>query len=60
VRLPRDKAEAILPPAQLSFMRESRRIGNARAKRELKFRLRYPTVDDGIQAAISGEFQCSG
>lgn len=49
-RLPRHEVEALLPPLQLSFMRESRRIGNARMKRELKPRLRYATVDDGIRA----------
>ena len=31
--------------AMLSFMRESRRLANARMKRELRVRLRYPTVD---------------
>ena len=50
-RLPRAEAEQVLPPLQLSFMRESRRIGNERMKRELKLRLRYPTIDDGIRAA---------
>lgn len=51
-RLPRSEVEKALPPARLSFMRESRRIGNARLKRELKLQLRYPTVDDGIRAAL--------
>ena len=51
-RLPRGEVEEALPPTRLSFMRESRRIGNARAKRELKLRLHYPTVDDGIRAAL--------
>jgi nucleoside-diphosphate-sugar epimerase len=58
-RLPRSKAENALPPAQWSFMRESRRIGNTRMKRELKLRLRYPTVDDGIRAALERP-SCSG
>jgi len=35
----------------MSFMRESRRIGNRRLKDELKLRLAYPTVDVGIAAA---------
>ena len=51
-RLPRSEVEKALPPMQLSFMRESRRISNARMKRELKLRLRYPTVDDGIRDAL--------
>jgi hypothetical protein len=29
---------------QLSFMSESRRLDNTRLKRELRLRLRYPTV----------------
>lgn len=51
-RLPRDEVEKMLPPLQLSFMRESRRIGNVRVKRELKLRLRYSNVDDGIRGAL--------
>jgi nucleoside-diphosphate-sugar epimerase len=50
-RLPRSEAEKVLPPMQFSFMCESRRIGNARIKRELKLQLRYPTIDTGISAA---------
>jgi hypothetical protein len=36
------RAERELSPQLLSFMRESRRIGNLRMKRELRLRLRYP------------------
>jgi putative membrane protein len=43
---------------QMSFMRESRRIGNRRLKKELKLRLAYPTVDDGIADALKGETAC--
>ena len=32
-----------------SFMSESRRLDNARLKRELGVRLRYPTVHEGLQ-----------
>ncbi len=35
----------------LSFMNESRRLDNGRMKRELRLRLRYPTVDAGIADA---------
>lgn len=42
------EAEAQLSEAMLSFMRESRRIRNARIKKELRFRFRYPTVADGV------------
>ena len=48
-RLAREDAAKQLPLALLSFMGESRRIGNARIKRELGFRLLYPSVDDFLQ-----------
>jgi hypothetical protein len=35
---------------QLSFVSESRRLDNRRLKRELKLRLRYPTVNEGLLA----------
>ena len=39
----------------LSFMSESRRLDNARLKRELGVRLRYPRVADALQMlAASG------
>ena len=50
-RISRAEGEQRLSPMQMSFMRESRRIGNRRLKNELKLRLAYPTVDDGIRAA---------
>ena len=37
-----DEAEARIAPMMLSFMSESRRLANARMKRELRVRLRYP------------------
>ena len=48
-RLPRpprvswEEAEQRIAPILLSFMSESRRLSNARMKRELRVRLRYPT-----------------
>ena len=44
-RVTREEAERRLDAATLSFMRESRRLSNARLKRELGIALRYPTVD---------------
>lgn len=50
-RLPRpprvswDEAEARIAPMLLSFMHESRRLGNARMKRELRVRLKFPTPE---------------
>lgn len=49
-RVPRAEAHALLSPMQLSFMGESRRLMNHRLKQELKLRLRYPTVADGLLA----------
>ncbi len=43
-RISRAEAEQRISPMLLTFMRESRRIGNARVKRELKLELRYPTI----------------
>ena len=42
-RISRLEAKQRIAPMLLSFMRESRRIGNARIKRELKVVLKYPT-----------------
>jgi nucleoside-diphosphate-sugar epimerase len=49
-RISRVEAATQLSPMQLSFMRESRRLDNQRMKRELKLRLRYPTVAEGLMA----------
>ena len=49
-RVGRERAAAALSPMQLSFMSESRRLTNTRLKRELRLRLRYPTVAHGLQA----------
>ena len=47
-RISRAEAKQCLPEALLSFMLESRRLSNCRMKRELHFRLRYPTVADTL------------
>jgi nucleoside-diphosphate-sugar epimerase len=43
-RLPREQLKAAVSPMMYSFMGESRRLRNARLKRELKVRLAWPTV----------------
>jgi len=43
-RLPRAELRAAVSPMMYSFMTESRRLGNDRLRRELKLRLRWPTV----------------
>jgi nucleoside-diphosphate-sugar epimerase len=58
-KVSRGEAASLLPPTQLSFMNESRRLDNARLKRELRLRLRHATVDAGIAAALK-ERTCSG
>jgi nucleoside-diphosphate-sugar epimerase len=52
-RITRAEAERLLPQNLLSFMRESRRLVNRRIKQELRARLRFPTVQDGIAAALT-------
>ena len=47
-RVSRSEAARVLPVMLWSFLRESRLISNNRIKRELKVRLEYPTVNDGI------------
>ncbi len=57
-RISRAEGEQRLSSMQMSFMRESRRIGNRRLKDELKLRLAFPTIDDGIRAALERKDGC--
>ncbi|WP_404299745.1 NAD-dependent epimerase/dehydratase family protein [Alicycliphilus denitrificans] len=50
-RVPRSLAQEQLPLSLLSFMGESRRLLTTRMARELRLRLRYPTVREGLAAA---------
>lgn len=50
-RVSRAEAQARLTPSMLSFMGESRRLQNARIKRELGVRLRHPDIAAGLAAA---------
>jgi nucleoside-diphosphate-sugar epimerase len=47
-RVSLSEASARIPASSLSFMHESRRLSNRRIKAELRVKLRYPTVGDGI------------
>ncbi len=47
-RLPRAEVIAAVTPAMRTFLTESRRLTNRRAKTELRFRLRYPNVKAGL------------
>ena len=51
-RIARAAAAQDLPATLLSFMSESRRLDNARLKRELRLKLRYPTVREGLRAGL--------
>jgi nucleoside-diphosphate-sugar epimerase len=48
-RITRAEAAVQMSPMQLSFMNESRRLSNQRMRRELRLRLRYPTVVEGLE-----------
>lgn len=48
-RLPREEVVAAVTPAMRTFLTESRRLANGRIKQELRFRLRYPTVREGLR-----------
>ncbi|GAA5026851.1 NAD-binding protein [Massilia kyonggiensis] len=50
-RLARAELEKAVSPMLLSFMSESRQLDNRRIGTELRARLRYPHVGDGIRAA---------
>ncbi len=51
-RIARSVAGGAISPALLSFMSESRRIGNAKIKARLGIVLGYPTVHAGVPARI--------
>ncbi len=48
-RITREEARQTLSPMLMSFMSESRRLHNQRLKGELRLRLRYPTVAEGLR-----------
>ncbi len=50
-RITRTEARERLSPMLMSFMSESRRLDNDRLKRELRLKLEYPTVRDGLRVA---------
>ncbi|HJV28529.1 MAG TPA: SDR family oxidoreductase [Aromatoleum sp.] len=59
-RVTRAELAARISPMALTFMSESRRLGNARLRRELRVALKYPTVCEGLQAARAGGTAFSG
>jgi nucleoside-diphosphate-sugar epimerase len=55
--VPYDQAD--LSPMARSFYADNRRVDNARIKRELGVRLRYPTYREGLRAILEDEAQAS-
>jgi nucleoside-diphosphate-sugar epimerase len=55
-RVSRAQAEAQMPAVLLSFLRESRRLDNARLRRELRVQLKYPSVHEGVAAAARSDW----
>ncbi len=49
-RISRAEAGQRIAPDLLSFMNESRRLSNRRIKQELRLKLHYPTVREGVAA----------
>ena len=52
-RIARGDAAGRIAAPMLSFMSESRRLVNGRLKRDMGYVLRFPTVADGVKAAVS-------
>jgi nucleoside-diphosphate-sugar epimerase len=59
-RVSREVASGHIPPALLSFMRESRRLANRRLREELRYRLRYPSIEQAVSAAARVTPPCAG
>jgi nucleoside-diphosphate-sugar epimerase len=53
-RLSRAEMAASVSPMQMSFMSESRQLINTRLKRELRVKLRYPSVQEAVNAFSGG------
>ena len=51
-RVSRIRAQVELGAMQMSFMSESRRMVNTRMKQELRLRLRYPTIQEGLSGSL--------
>ncbi|MFM7705904.1 MAG: hypothetical protein ACKO6D_13575, partial [Rubrivivax sp.] len=54
VRVTPEEAAARLGPMAMSFLSESRRLAGDRLARELRVRLRYPTVREALQGQGAG------
>jgi nucleoside-diphosphate-sugar epimerase len=59
-RVSREAALTHLPAALMSFMGESRRLTNRRLREELRYRLRYPSVEQAIGEAARNARRSAG
>ncbi len=53
-RITRDEARASLSPMSMSFLSESRRLTNQRMLRELRVRLKFPSLDEALIQHLAG------
>ncbi len=56
-RLSWERAQEVMSPGVLSFLRENRRVDSARLRRELGVVLRHPEVESGVRASLEAERQ---
>ncbi|ODS91665.1 MAG: NAD(P)-dependent oxidoreductase [Comamonas sp. SCN 65-56] len=54
-RISRAQAQRELTPAMLGFLGESRRLLTARMRRELRLKLRFATVREGLAASVADQ-----
>lgn len=59
-RVSRATLVSLVSPMALTFMSESRRLGGERFRRELRFRPTYPTVREGLAAALAESRNATG
>jgi len=52
-RVPRSQAQESLPLMLLSFMSESRRLRNERLKKELRVKLQFPSIQQGLKPLLA-------
>jgi len=50
-----EQAQRVFSPVMLSYLSESRRVRNEKMLRELKVKLRYPTLQQGLEAMLHRE-----
>ena len=51
-RVTMEEAKKVMTPLMLSYVTESRRMGNAKMLRKLGIKLLYPTLQEGLKASV--------